>query len=132
MMYMLDTNICIYIIKRRPPEIIEKFRTFSVSEIAISSVTLAELEYGVCKSQHSEKNWDALALFVSPLNILSFDSLAAVKYGEIRAKLEKEGRIIGAMDMLIAAHAMSLGLTLVTNNTNEFERIDGLTFENWS
>jgi len=131
-MYMLDTNICIYIIKRRPPEVIEKFRTFSVSEIAISSVTLAELEYGVSKSQYPEKNRDALALFVSPLNILSFDSLAAVKYGEIRAKLEKTGRVIGSMDMLIAAHAISQGLTLVTNNTNEFERIDSLRLENWT
>lgn len=131
-MYMLDTNICIYIIKRRPAEVIEKFRTFAVSEIAVSSITLAELEYGVSKSQHVEKNRDALALFVSPLDILPFNSLAAVKYGEIRAKQEKDGSPVGSMDMLIAAHAMSRGLTLVTNNTREFERIEGLRIENWT
>lgn len=130
-MYMLDTNICIYIIKKKPLEIIEKFRSFSASEIGISSITLAELEYGVSKSQHVEKNREALAMFVSPLEILDFDSSASAVYGEIRAELEKTGNIIGSMDMLIAAHALSVNATLVANNIKEFERVKHLRVENW-
>lgn len=130
-MYMLDTNICIYIIKKKPVDIIDKFRSFAVSEIGISSITLAELEYGVSKSRLVERNREALAMFVSPLEILYYDSSAAVAYGEVRAALEKTGNIIGSMDMLIAAHAISVNATLVTNNIKEFERVKNLKIENW-
>jgi tRNA(fMet)-specific endonuclease VapC len=130
-MYMLDTNICIYIIKKKPIEIIDKFRSFKASEIGISSITLAELEYGVSKSQYVEQNKEALAMFVSPLEILDFDSAGSSAYGEIRAELEKSGKIIGSMDMLIAAHARSLNATLVTNNVKEFKRVSHLRVENW-
>jgi len=130
-MYMLDTNICIYIIKNRPVNVIERFRTLKPSDVCISSVTFAELEYGVAKSVMPERNRDALAMFVSPLEIVPFDSQAAAVYGKIRAELERAGRVIGAMDMLIAAHAISLNIPLVTNNTKEFERVGGLYAENW-
>lgn len=130
-MYMLDTNICIYIIKNRPVNVIERFRTLKPSDVCISSVTFAELEYGVAKSVMPERNMDALAMFVSPLEIVPFDSQAAAVYGKISAELERAGRVIGAMDMLIAAHAISLNIPLVTNNTKEFERVGGLYAENW-
>lgn len=131
-MYMLDTNICIYIIKQKPMEIVDKFQSFPLGSIGISVITLAELEYGVSKSQSIQKNRDALALFVMPLEILDFDNAAAAVYGEIRAELEKKGNIIGSMDMFIAAHAVSVNATLVTNNTKEFERIKKLKLENWA
>jgi len=130
-MYMLDTNICIYIIKEKPKEVINKFKTFNISDICISSVTAAELHYGVQKSQNVEKNRDALTMFLSPLEILPFDDEAAYEYGIIRADLEKRGEIIGAMDMMIAAHAKALKATIVTNNEKEFRRIPSLNIENW-
>ncbi len=128
---MLDTNICIYIIKRKPAKVLEHLKGLSISEIAVSSITLSELEYGVAKSSRPEQNRQALSQFLSPFDILPYDDRAAVHYGDIRSHLEKKGKIIGAMDMLIAAHARSLGLTIVTNNTREFKRILHLNVENW-
>ena len=128
---MLDTNICIYIIRKKPVKILERFRTLSPSDIVISSVTLAELEYGVAKSSSPLQNRTALNGFLAPLEIVSLDDRAASLYGEIRSYLERQGKVIGAMDLLIAAHARSLALILVTNNVREFKRIPELQVENW-
>lgn len=131
MKYMLDTNICIYIIKQKPASVLSKFREFNPGDICISSITLAELEYGVEKSEHKERNRIALAGFLVPIEVLPFSEKASGIYGKIRANLEKQGNIIGAYDLLIGAHAMSENLTLVSNNLREFERIPGLVCENW-
>jgi|SRR5690554_2559759 len=132
MKYMLDTNICIYIIKEKPKKVINKFHTLDVGDICISSITLAELEYGVEKSQYTERNRLALAGFLSSIEILSFSDKAAESYGRIRANLERQGNIIGAYDLMIGAHALSENLILVTNNTKEFQRINNLSLENWA
>ncbi|BCS53231.1 type II toxin-antitoxin system VapC family toxin [Geobacter sp. SVR] len=132
MKLLLDTNICIYIIKQQPAAVLERFLGYQVGEIALSSITVAELRYGVAKSAHREKNAQALDEFIIPLEVVSFDEEAARVYGEIRAALEKAGTPVGAMDMLIAAHALSLGIPLVTNNTREFGRIPALTLLNWA
>ena len=129
--YMLDTNICIYIIKKKPENVINRFRQLPISSIAISSITLSELEYGVMKSERVEQNRYALSQFVAPLEILPYDDEAAQYYGNIRACLEKQGTPIGALDMLIAAHALSASCTLVTNNDKEFKRVPNLLAENW-
>jgi len=129
---MLDTNTCIYIIKQKPPKALKHFKAYSVGEIGISSITLAELRFGVEKSQHVQKNQEALDAFILPLEIADFDEKAAKAYGEIRADLEKAGNPIGSMDMLIGAHALSLGLTLVTNNTREFRKIKHLKVTDWT
>lgn len=131
-MLMLDTNICIYIIKQRPPVVLEHFRDYQVGDIGISSVTLAELRHGVAKSQHREKNLAALDEFIIPLEVLPFDERATLAYGEIRAALERAGTPIGSMDLLIAAHAVALGITLVTNNIREFSRVPNLTVIDWA
>lgn len=128
---MLDTNICIYLIKNKPIEVKEKFNDYEVGEICISSITVSELYYGVYKSQIVEKNLQALALFLAPLNIVDYNEKASIEYGKLRAALESAGKVIGSLDMLIAAHAVSLGVTLVTNNTKEFERVGELKLENW-
>lgn len=132
MKYMLDTNICIYIIKEKPEKVINKFHTLDVGDICISSITLAELEYGVEKSQYTERNRLALAGFLSSIEILSFSDKAAENYGRIRANLERQGNIIGAYDLMIGAHALSENLILITNNTKEFQRINNLSLENWA
>lgn len=132
MKFMLDTNTCIYIIKQKPPKALKHFKAYSVGKIGISSIALAELRYGVAKSQHVQKNQEALDAFILPLEIADFDEKAAKVYGEIRAALEKAGNPIGSMDMLIGAHALSLGLTLVTNNTREFKQIKNLKVADWS
>jgi tRNA(fMet)-specific endonuclease VapC len=129
---MLDTDICIYIIKRRPQSVLDRFRAFPVGDVGISSITLAELEYGATKSAQPTKNREALEEFVSPLDVAAFDRDAAEAYGRIRAALERKGLPIGAMDMLIAAHALSLSVSLVTNNETEFRRVPGLRVENWT
>ena len=131
MQYMLDTNICIYIIKEKPPNVIERFLQTDVSQIGISSITLSELLYGVSKSSKPEQNQIALAQFAAPLEILPYDDAAAQYYGDLRAELEKQGTPIGSLDMLIAAHAISLGSVLITNNEREFIRIPNLKIENW-
>jgi len=128
---MLDTNTCIYIIKQKPFKVFNTFSSLKTGDICISTITLAELAYGVEKSMLVEINKIALAGFTAPLEILHFDEKAAFIYGKLRADLEKQGKIIGAYDLMIAAHAFSEKLTLVTNNTREFERIPGLKLENW-
>lgn len=131
MRFMLDTNICIYIIKRKPLQVLNKLRECDITDVGISSITLSELEYGVAKSSKPIQNREALSNFLAPLEVIPFDDRAAFHYGEIRAYLEREGQTIGALDMLIASHARSLSVTLVTNNSREFERIPKLSLENW-
>jgi tRNA(fMet)-specific endonuclease VapC len=132
MQFMLDTNICIYIIKRKPLEVIDRFKRTEISQIGISSITLSELQYGVSKSSRPEQNQIALAQFVAPLEILPFEEEAAQYYGDLRVCLERHGTPIGSLDMLIAAHALSISCTLVTNNEKEFGRIPSLKIENWT
>lgn len=132
MRYMLDTNICIYAIKHKPEQVFLKLQEHDPSEICISSLTYAELVHGVEKSQAIEKNRVALTLLLAGIEIMDFDSSAAESYGKIRAKLEKMGKPIGPLDMMIAGHAESLGYTVVTNNTREFMRVSGLKIENWA
>lgn len=132
MKLLLDTNICIYIIKQQPAAVLQRFLEYEVGDIGISSITLAELRYGVAKSTHQDKNAKALDEFIIPLEVIPFDAEAAYFYGEIRAILERAGTPIGAMDLLIAAHALALGIPLVTNNTREFARIPELNIINWT
>ncbi len=129
---MLDTNICIYAIKHRPPQVLERLKEHEPSEICISAITYAELVHGVEKSAAVEKNRLALTLLLSNIEIIDFDSNAANEYGNIRAALEKAGTPIGPLDMMIAGHARSLSYTVVTNNVREFERVSGLRIENWA
>ena len=126
MTYMLDTNICIYAIKNKPEQVLERLEANLSKGLCISAITLAELEHGV------EKNAAALLQFLSILDVLPFDDLAAVEYGKICAHLQRLGKPIGTMDMLIAGHAKAEGLTLVTNNVREFERVPELRIENWA
>jgi len=132
MKYMLDTNICIYIIKEKPRKVLEKFQTLDIGDICISMITFAELEYGIEKSNYPDKNRTALTSFLAPIEILPFSQKAAIQYGEIRAKLESQGKIIGAYDLMIGAHAKAENLILVTNNEKEFNRISQLSIENWA
>lgn len=132
MKYMLDTNICIYAIKHKPETVIKNFLSHEPEEICISSVTYAELMYGVEKSMAVEKNRIALSLFLSPITVLDFHASAAEEYGKVRAELERQGMPIGPMDLMIAAHARSEELILVTNNTREFHRVEGLILEDWT
>ena len=131
MRYLLDTNICIYLIKKKPIQVLQKFNAYSVGEIGISSITVAELEFGVQKSQYPSQNQHALEQFLLPLTSVNFDNKAAIAYGRIRAILEAQGTPIGSLDTLIAAHALSLNVILVTNNTQEFSRVSTLKLDNW-
>lgn len=131
MKFLLDTNICIYIIKQKPSEVLQKFNTYQVGEIGISAITVAELEFGVQKSQFPTRNQQALTQFLLPLQIVDFDHAAAVICGNIREMLEKRGTPIGSLDTLIAAHALSLPVTLITNNVKEFSRVPSLKLDNW-
>ena len=130
--YMLDTNICIYIIKERPEQVIDRLRHTRISDVGVSTITLSELEYGAAKSSRPEQNKVAILEFLAPLEILPYDDMAAREYGKTRAYLEKQGTPVGSMDMLIAAHALSLKCILVTNNESEFRRIPALKIENWA
>ncbi len=132
MTYMLDTNICIYVMKNRPERVLERFRKELDRGICISSITLAELEYGMKHSSNPVKNEQSLLKFLLPLSILPFGQAAASAYGEIRAYLQRKGTPIGPLDMLIAAHARAENMILVTNNVREFERVPGLELENWA
>lgn len=132
MRVMLDTNICIYVIKQRPERVIERFRSLAVGDVGISVITLAELRYGAGKSSQPKRNHEVLQQFVSPLQVADLDRRASAAYGELRPELEKKGHPIGTMDLLIAAHALSLGVPLVTNNVREFRRVPGLVVENWA
>jgi tRNA(fMet)-specific endonuclease VapC len=128
--YLLDTNIVIYVIKQRPLEVLEIFNRHH-GRMAISSITLAELVHGAEKSSDVSRNTAVVEDFVSRLAVLAYDDKAAWQYGNIRATLEKIGQSIGVNDLHIAAHARSSGLTLITNNMREFERVPGLLLENW-
>lgn len=131
MKYLLDTNICIYIIKKKPESIIKIFSKIKLGDVAISAITIAELYFGLAKSSKPNENTIALQEFLQPLVTLDFNSDDAVVYGRIRAELEANGQMIGAMDLLIAAIALSRELILVTNNEKEFSRINDLKLENW-
>ncbi len=132
MKYMLDTNICIYAIKHKPEKVFNKLQATDPEEVCISSVTYAELMYGVEKSAAVEQNRLALSLLLANMEIKDFGPEAANCYGKIRAELEKKGTPIGPLDMMIAGHAQSLGLIIVTNNEKEFSRIENLNIENWA
>ena len=130
MMYLLDTNICIYVINHKPQQVFERFRQYQLGELAVSSITASELAFGVEKSG-SERNKQALKKFLSPLEILPYDEQAVWHYAQLRHDLQSKGQTIGSLDMLIAAHALALDVVLVTNNTKEFERIEKLKLESW-
>ena len=131
-MYMLDTNTCIFLINNKSEELARKITDAAIDEICVSTITQSELEYGVSKSQHKVKNAQALAKFLSTVTVLDYDTKAAEVYGEIRADLERKGKPIGPLDMLIAGHAKSAGKTIVTNNVREFGHVDGLVVEDWT
>ena len=129
--YLLDTDTCIFLIKKQPPPTLAKLQSLEITSVGISSITLSELEYGVAKSSKPEQNKLALAQFLAPLEILPYDDAAAACYGPMRAFLETQGTPIGPLDMLIAAHASALDCVLVTNNEREFSRLPDLAVENW-
>lgn len=131
MKYLIDTNICIYIINKRPPEVVQRFKNMVMEDMGISSITISELQYGISKSTRPKKNQRRLDEFLLPFEILPYGEIASRYYGDIRAQLEKQGIIIGPLDLLIAAHALSRNLVLVTNNEKEFMRINNLRVENW-
>lgn len=130
--YLLDTNICIYLIKKKSIVLINRLQQAEPTSVGLSTIVLSELEYGVEKSQRVAQNRIALAQFVASLEIVGYDSRAAREYGRLRSALERKGQPIGPLDQMIAAHALALDCTLVTNNEREFERVDGLQVENWT
>ena len=129
---MLDTNMIAYARNRRPPCVLERLLQHDPSEICISSITMAELEFGVFNSSKPNQNRTALLMFLSGIAVLPFDTAASLEYGEIRFRLKKTGNLIGSNDMLIAAHARSLSLILVTHSKSEFSRVEGLKIEDWA
>ena len=131
MKYMLDTNIIAYIRNQRPETVYRRFAAYQPDDLCVSVSTMAELEYGVFRSSKPDQNREALMLLLSRIPCLPFDERAAREYGRIRHDLTQKGTLIGANDLLIAAHACALNLTLITNNTREFERVEGLKLENW-
>ena len=131
MKWMLDTDTCIALIKRRDAAVLRRLQGKSVGQVGISSVTLSELAYGVARSSRPRQNHEALQEFLMPLEVASFDEAAALARGRVRAELESRGRPIGPMDTLIAAHALSLDVTIVTHNLREFSRIASLRVEDW-
>ena len=130
-MYLLDTNICIYIIKKKPFEIFQKFKNFEIGYLKISSITVAELYFGAYNSQNIEKNLKIVENFLLPFEIIEFDEKSAKHYAKIKADLRKKGQIIGELDMQISAVALSHQLNVVTNNEKEFKRVKNLKVENW-
>jgi tRNA(fMet)-specific endonuclease VapC len=130
--YMLDTDTCSYIMKRSHPPVLKRLQTVPVTDVCMSVITKAELLYGVEVSPRRVQDAEALAAFLPYVEALHFEDDAALHYAEIRADLKKRGTLIGANDLFIAAHARALGLTLVTNNTAEFERVRKLKLENWT
>ena len=131
MRYLLDTNTCIYVIKRSPPQVYKRLRGLRIGDVGISAITFCELQFGVTNSSKPDKNQLALTEFLAPLEVLDFPSAAAVTFGEVRSRLKRAGTPIGSYDLLIAAHALEQGFTLVTNNLKEFKRVPGLKLENW-
>lgn len=132
MKYLLDTNICIFVIRQKPAALLSRFRQQAVDEVAVSSVTLAELRYGAEKSRDPARNHAALDAFLAPFDMAPFDAQAADWYGKLRADLERRGLLIGPLDMMIAAQALSIGVALITNNIQEFSRVTGLRTEDWT
>ena len=132
MRYMLDTNIVVYAKNNRPEKVAERLSRYDPADLCISVITLAELERGVFRSSNPDRNQLALTLFLANVEVVPFGDAAAVEYGRIRAELQGKGTPIGANDLLIAAHAKSLGMTLVTNNAREFARVEGLALEDWA
>lgn len=130
--YLLDTNICIYIIKRKPQAVLTRLQRLRLPEVAISAITLSELQYGVSKSARPEQNRLALAQFLAPIEVLDYDDRAAARYGDLRAELEGAGQPLGSLGMLIAAHALAVNRTLVTNDEAEFRRVHALSVQNWA
>lgn len=131
MKYMLDTNICIGLIRQKPQKLIERLTQCEPGDVGVSSITIAELAHGAYKSNQIKQNLSALEQFLLPIEVADFDQLASAAYGFVRSYLEKEGKIIGSMDLLIGAHALSLDAVLVTNNVLEFQRIPNLKIEDW-
>lgn len=131
MRWMLDTNVCIAIIRQRTDAAIRRLRGKSIGQVGISSITLAELEFGAANSTQAATAKSALAEFLLALEVAPFDEAAAAVYGEVRARLQRQGRPIGPLDTLIAAHALAIDAVLVTNNRREFDRVPGLVVENW-
>lgn len=131
MKILLDTNICIYLIKNRPPDVRDRFAEYFLGDVGISSISVAELQYGVAKSAAVARNQQALEAFLLPLEVLPFDAESALAYGNIRASLERRGEPIGSLDTLIAAQAVAHNLLLITHNLREFERVPALRCETW-
>ena len=129
---MLDTNICIYALKNKPEKVLSHVKSNNPEELCVSAITFAELMHGVEKSTYRSINHFALIKILSTISILPFDDNAAIEYGKIQAYLQSKGTPIGAMDTLIAGHARSLDLILVTNNVREFQRVPNLKIENWA
>jgi tRNA(fMet)-specific endonuclease VapC len=129
---LLDTNICIYAMRQKPPQVVRAFSQYAPAEIGVSAITVAELAYGALKSQHTVRNQAELAHFLRPLSVAPFEASAALIYGQVRAQLQGAGTPIGPLDMLIAAHALYLGIPLVTNNVREFSRVPRLQVLNWA
>jgi tRNA(fMet)-specific endonuclease VapC len=128
---LLDTDICIYVINRRRPETLERLKGYQVGDVGVSAITYAELRFGIENSSRREQNMERLERFLLPLQVVPFDAEAGRWYGRIRTQLRRAGVPIGGNDLLIAAHALSLGVTVVTNNVREFERVSGLRVERW-
>jgi len=132
MSYLLDTNICVLLIRQTSQRVIARLTQHAFNEIAVSALTVAELQYGVAKSAQPAQNQQALDYFLLPFTLLTFDEGVAPMYGEIRVFLERQGTPIGAIDMLLAAQALSQKRVFVTNNTREFARVPGLIVEDWT
>jgi tRNA(fMet)-specific endonuclease VapC len=130
-MYLLDTNICIYILKKKPISVFEKFKSLKIGDIKVSSITVAELYFGAYNSQNVEQNVKVVNNFLLPFDIVDFDESSAINYAKIKVDLRKKGQIIGELDMQIAGLALAKDLILVTNNEKEFRRIKNLKIENW-
>jgi len=129
--HLLDTNICVAIIRRRAPGTLARLQRMKPGSVGVSIITVAELECGAAKSLQPQRNREALEQFLLPLEIMEYDAAAAQHYGDIRSHLEKAGTPIGPLDTLIAAHARSLNALLITNNLGEFRRVPGLKVEDW-
>jgi tRNA(fMet)-specific endonuclease VapC len=132
MRYLLDTDICIYIAKRKPAGVLTRLERLRPGDVGMSVVTYLELVYGAYKSQQVEANMARIKQLSHLIPVQALDAAAATHYGRLRAGFEKSGSLIGAYDLLIAAHALALGLTLVSNNVREFRRVPGLRLENWT
>lgn len=130
--HLLDTNICVVVIRMRSPRALARLQTMTPGSVGVSIITVSELQFGAAKSQNPQRNRQALEQFLLPLEILDYDSAAAAHYGDVRAALEKAGTPIGPLDTLIAAHARSLNVAVVTNNLSEFRRVPGLKVEDWT